>query len=246
MISVVMPVYNGERFLPEAVRSVMDQTYRDWELIIVDDGSTDRSREVALEYAAKDDRVSVISQDNAGPAAARNNGVNHARGRWIAFIDADDLWDKDKLKAQTVLMREYPEAVLFYTARRLLRSDGTDMGKVIDTVRRVDYDSLLRGNVITCSSALIRADVAREYPMEFSQYSEDYIMWLRILKKYRCAYSTGTPLVGCRQSEGGKSRNKLRSAAMHWGALKVVGVPVINRLGLFASYALRGLKKYYT
>ena len=161
VVSVVIPAYNAARFLPTSVGSVLTQTWRDFEVIVVDDGSTDATAETASSF--RDERVRVVSKDNRGTVAdARNAGIEASRGRWIAFLDADDAWLPDKLQVQVELAARHPDAALVYTAYAI-----TDDDLRIQTVIRPDHRDptfrrwlLLEGNGIAPSStSMMRRDV---------------------------------------------------------------------------------------
>ena len=113
LVSVITPCYNGAKYLSETIESVINQTYENWEMIIVDDGSKDDSAEIAAGYSQKDPRIKLICQSNAGSAAARNNGISHAEGRYIALLDADDLWHPDFLEKQLSFIKQ-KKAVCVY------------------------------------------------------------------------------------------------------------------------------------
>ncbi len=123
--SVIMPLYNQEQFVAESIQSILDQTFGDWELIIIDDGSTDRSGAIAESFAAKDDRITVLHQANAGCAGARKTGIARATGTWLAYLDSDDLWFPDTLASYAAHIEQHPEAEFVYGYRHRLNEDGT-------------------------------------------------------------------------------------------------------------------------
>ncbi len=123
--SVIMPVYNHAAYVAEAIRSVQAQTRRDWELIVVDDGSTDGSAAIAESLAADDERIAVLHQPNAGPATARNAALARAKAAWLTFLDSDDLWLPDALQGYAQYIAEHPEARFIYGYRDRLNADGS-------------------------------------------------------------------------------------------------------------------------
>lgn len=125
MFSIIMPVYNHAEYLPEAVESVLRQSFGDWELIIVDDGSTDESLAIARKFAERDGRIKVFSQPNAGPARARNTALQYARGEWLAFIDSDDIYLPNAIENFVQNIRYNPAELFFYGYRHRLDADGT-------------------------------------------------------------------------------------------------------------------------
>ena len=239
--SVVVPLYNKENCIRMTLESVKKQSFKDYEVIVVDDGSTDRSLEEARKI--KSENITIIHQQNQGVSVARNTGILHAQGQYIAFLDADDWWEKGKLKAQTEVM-EQTGCAICSTGRELMTPDGRTTGKYIPVKERITYRELLKHNSINCSSVVIRTDVAREFPMEHDDSHEDYITWLKVLRKYGYAVGIDKPYLKYRLSEGGKSRNKLKSAVMTYNVYRYAGYGRIKSCIFFCSYALHGIWKY--
>ena len=242
-ISVVVPVYNCEKYIERAIESVIKQTYDNWELIIVNDGSKDSSLQIAQKFAGKDARIKVIDRENRGVSVARNIGIDEASGDLLMFLDADDWWESGKLKEQLKRLEE-TGYVLCSTGRELMKADGSSTGRTIPVKEKITYRELLKHNSINCSSVILRRDVAREFPMEHDDSHEDYITWLKILRKYGCAAGINKPYLKYRLSEGGKSRNKLKSAAMTYNVYRYAGYGRIRSCIFFCSYAVHGIWKY--
>lgn len=242
LVSVVMPVYNGEKYIQKAVDSVLAQEVS-LELIIIDDGSTDRTEEVLEKYKNYGEIRFLKNKKNTGVSGSRNRGVKEARGTYVAFLDADDWWEKDKLKKQVALL-EKNGCVLCSTGRELVQPDGESVGKYIPVKEKITYRELLKHNSINCSSVLVRRDVIIRFPMEHDDSHEDYITWLKILKEYHYAVGINEPLLKYRLSIGGKSRNKLKSAVMTYRVYRYMGFGMPKSAVLFVSYALHGLWKY--
>lgn len=242
--SIVVPAYNAARYLPDCVRSVLAQSFSDWELLIVDDGSTDGTAACIRAFAAQDARIRYVAQPrNLGVAAARNRGVAEARGEWIALLDGDDAWLPDKLSRQFALQRE-SGAEFLYTGARCIDGDGKALNRTFVVPERVTYDTMLRGNNIVCSSALVRRELLLRYPMARDDLHEDYIAWMRILREVGAAVGCTEPLVRYRFTAGSKSRGKLRSAWMTWRTLAYLGIPLLRRAVCFFGYAIHGLRRY--
>lgn len=242
LVSVIMPVYNGEKYIKQAVESVYQQGIS-LELLVIDDGSKDRTQEVLSVYEGREDFRYFRNPANMGAARSRNRGVQEARGEYIAYLDADDWWEPGKLKEQMQLL-EKTGYVLCSTGRELMNADGSSTGRYIPVKEKISYRDLLTHNSINCSSVVISRDVALEFPMEHDDSHEDYIMWLKVLKKYGYAAAIDRPYLKYRLSEGGKSRNKLRSAAMTYRVYRYAGYDRIRSALFFASYALHGVWKY--
>ena len=183
-VSIITPLYNGERFLSQTIESVLAQTYQDWEMIIVNDGSTDKGEEIARSYAAKDSRIRVYSQPNAGSAAARNNGIRNATGRYIALLDADDLWEPFFLESQLALIHE-KNAVLVYGAHKRINADGKEIMRPFYPPQSITYNNLLHTCSVTCLTALYDSKPYGKIYLheEFRSLRDDYVYWLEIMKK---------------------------------------------------------------
>jgi teichuronic acid biosynthesis glycosyltransferase TuaG len=188
LVSVIMPAYNAEKYIVETIESVIDQIYTNWELIVIDDGSTDNTATIVKEYAAKDNRIRYIQQSHQRQARARNNGLLHASGELIAFLDADDIWMPDKLEVQVELMNRYPVDLTF--------TDGYffETKPVADLQHRINIkygrfsgeqgvNDFLSGNRIPLLTAVARkASLGKVNNFsEFPEIHEDYDLWLRML-----------------------------------------------------------------
>lgn len=242
LVSVIMPVYNGEKYIKQAVDSVYAQNV-DLELLVIDDGSTDETRTVLEPYMKRSDFRYLLNEKNMGAAGSRNRGVKAAAGEYVAFLDADDWWEEGKLAEQIRVMEE-SGCVLCSTGRELMNPDGSSTGRYIPVKQRVTYKDLLRHNSINCSSVLLRRETALEFPMEYDDSHEDYITWLKILKKYGNAVGINKPYLKYRLSEGGKSRNKLKSAKMTYKVYRYSGFGRLKSGMYFISYAVNGIWKY--
>ena len=252
-VSVIIPAYNAEYYIGQAVESVLRQSYGEMiEIIVINDCSTDGTdsvvRGMIQEYQRTDCRNRKIcyinNEANVGVAESRNCGVRIAEGRFIAFLDADDWWDPDKLRIQFDKI-EKTDAVLCATGRELMSAVGVSTGRYIGIQEKISYAQLLKTNTIPCSSVILKTDVAREFPMCHDELHEDYILWLQVLKKYGTAIGINEPLLKSRMSEKGKSRNKLKSARMQLGVYRYLGFGWIKSLYYFCNYAVAGVKKYH-
>lgn len=242
LVSVIVPAYRCAGTIRQAIDSALAQKVP-LEVIVLDDRSPDNLDTVMKAYA-DDIRVRFARNErNIGAAASRNRGVETARGRYIAFLDADDWWAEGKLARQLAAI-EQTGAVLCSTGRELVTPDGRLTGRVIGVREQITYRSLLLHNCINCSSVLVRADVMREFPMEHEDSHEDYIAWLGILKKYGQAAGIDEPLLKYRLSAGGKSGNKLKSARMTYLAYRYAGFGALSSAVLFCAYAVNGVLKY--
>lgn len=243
LISVVMPVYNGEKYIKQAVDSVFAQEVP-LELLVIDDGSTDGTEKVLSAYNGRKDFRYIKNEKNMGAAGSRNRGVREAEGTYIAFLDADDWWAEGKLKEQLEVLKR-TGAVLCSTAREMMNPDGSSTGSVIPVKDTITYRGLLSHNSINCSSVLIKREAALEFPMEHDDSHEDYITWLKVLKKYGFAAGINKPYLKYRLSEGGKSRDKRKSAVMTYRVYRYMGYGFFKSMLFFVSYAFHGIYKYF-
>ena len=242
LVSVIMPAFQAAAYIEKSIESVFRQDVP-LELIVIDDCSEDGLDEIMNRYRAQDKVTYLKNEKNMGVAASRNRGVAAASGRYIAFLDSDDWWEDGKLSKQLKVMEE-EQVVLCSTGRELMEAGGNPTGKIIPVREELTYRRLLFGNSINCSSVLVRAEAAREFPMLHDDSHEDYITWLKILKKYGRGRGINEPLLKYRLSENGKSRNKIKSARMTFAVYRYMGYGYLKSAFFFAGYALNGIKKY--
>ena len=183
-ISVVIPAYNAAVFLPEVIQSVMEQSYSEWELLVIDDGSTDNTATLVSDYSQSDSRVRLISKENGGVSVARNLGTEIAKGELIAFLDSDDLWLKDKLSVHVDYMKSHPQVGVSFSRVELIESDGSTTNKLTDNI--VDtlkpQDLFYSNPTVTTSNLVIRKSVFQELDgFDTSmQYNEDIDLLFRL------------------------------------------------------------------
>lgn len=242
LVSVIIPVYNGSSTIVMTISSVLKQGVP-LEIIIVDDHSEDDLAGALAPFIGNPYIRLIRNTENLGVARSRNRGVLAASGRYIAFVDCDDWWENDKLKRQLAMMKK-TGCVLCASARRIVRPDGTKTNRVISVKPVIREKDLLFQNPVTCSSVLLRKDVALQFPMEHDECHEDYLTWFRILKAYHTACAVNLPLVNYRLSESGKSGNKLKSAEMTYRTYRCMGFGPLKSAVCFAGYAVNGVRKY--
>ena len=243
LVSVVMPAYRCAGTIAASIESVLCQEVP-LELIVVNDRSPDDLDAAMAPYLADQRVVYVTNEENMGAAKSRNRAVAMARGKYVAFLDSDDLWLPGKLAAQVAALEESGN-VLCCTARMLMTPEGEDTGRVLPVPEEITYRDLLKHNCIACSSVLMRAEAAREFPMDHEDSHEDYILWLRVLEKYGPARGINEPMLRYRLSNTGKSGSKLHSAKMTFMVYRYMGFSLPKSLMCFASYAFNGVWKYY-
>ncbi len=201
MISVVVPLYNKERSIVLTIESVVNQTYKDWELIIINDGSTDNSLEVVKNFVEglkiEDCRLKILSKPNGGVCSARNRGIQEARGEYVALLDGDDLWDKEYLAEQIKMIHDYPDAAMWginfaeLSEGKLIRKLETALPEGYRGYVENYFQMQGRVSDLFCSSSvLIRKDVFDKVGLfdERIKYAEDSDMWFRIISNYPVAF----------------------------------------------------------
>lgn len=242
LVSVVMPAYKCAGFIALAIDSVLIQEVP-LEILVINDCSPDNLDAVMEKYKNMPQIHYVKNETNMGVAATRNKGVALAKGKYVAFLDSDDYWGPGKLKKQ-IEMIERTKTVLCCTARELLTPQGILTGRMIPVKTELTYKELLKSNSINCSSVLIHTSVIKEFPMDHEDSHEDYITWLKILRKYKKACGINEPLLKYRLSNQGKSGSKLKSAGMNFKVYRYLGFGYFRSALHFASYAIHGILKY--
>ncbi len=246
LVSIITPLYNGERFLSQTIESVLNQTYPCWEMLIVNDGSTDNSEQIANSYAQKDNRIKVYSQENAGSAAARNNGIRRASGRYIALLDADDLWEADFLEKQLRLLQD-KDCQLVYSAYKRIDENNKEILQPFVPPVCIDYKQLLKTCYIAPVTALYdTGKYGKVYLNEdFKSLRDDYVYWLEIVKKCGKAYGNQELLSSYRIVGNSVSRSKRKVIVPQYKVYrKVVGLNVVASLYYLCQWAVRGVIKY--
>lgn len=251
-ISIVMPAFNAEKTIAESIESVQKQTYLYWELLVLDDASTDRTREVVEKMSASDSRIHLYTEDeNHGVAFERNKGVQKAHYDWIAFLDSDDCWTEDKLEKQVhqVQLDSMSNAPsLYYTGSAFMNASGQRLPYILHVPSRLSTSDILKQNLISCSSVLIKKKLILKHPMPISERKpihEDFATWITILKEGD-AVGIDEPLLIYRVSSNSKSGNKLKSAMMHWNSMRMNEVSISASLYNMFFYIARGLRKYHS
>ena len=210
MVSIITPCYNGERYIAETIESVLGQTYANWEMLIVDDGSSDGTYDLAARYAERDDRVRLIRQANAGTAAARNRAMREAQGRYIALLDADDLWDRDFLERQLAFMRE-KNAVCVCGSYRHIDENSREIQHPTRAMAKITERDMAVMNRVGCLTGLYdSAPHGKVYlHEELKSIRDDYAYWYDIVKLAGAAYGNPDILASYRVLTGSTTGNKL-------------------------------------
>lgn len=244
LISVIMPAYNAEKTLLQAIVSVLEQSYRNIELVIIDDDSKDNTRRIAEECAEKDCRVKVLHNlKNCGVSITRHRGIAAANGKWIAFLDSDDIWKKDKLEKQWAIRNE-KGADLVFSGSAFIDAEGNQKDWVLHVPEKISYRELLKQNVISNSSVLIKKTAYQRCEILGNNMHEDFACWLNFLRKGGIACGIDEPLLIYRLSPNSKSGNKVKAARMNWNTYRAIGLNFYDACWYEIHYAFNGLRKY--
>ncbi|WP_121663781.1 glycosyltransferase family 2 protein [Metabacillus litoralis] len=246
LVSIITPSYNSTKFIPATIESVLSQTYQNWEMLIVDDCSKDESRKVIREYTEKDDRIKLIElQENSGAAVARNTAIKAAKGKYVAFLDSDDLWVPKKLEKQIEFM-EINDYAFTYSKYQLMDVDGNKLDRVIDVPRNIDYNGLLSNTIIGCLTAVVNIEKTGPIEMPNIRTRQDFALWLSILKRGIKAHGLQEVLAYYRLVPGSISSNKVKAAKQTWKVYREVEkLGLLRSMFSFTGYALNAVKKTY-
>ncbi len=244
LVSIITPAYKAAAYVGQCIESVLAQDYPHWEMLIVDDKSPDDTTAAIEPYAARDARVRLIRLErNAGPAGARNAALEAATGRYVAFLDSDDLWLPQKLRLQLAFMREVG-AGLSYTAFRRISFDAQTTGRLIPVPPRLSYARLLGNTAIATSTAIVDRQQAGELRMKKTYY-DDFVLWLGLLRNGVVARGLNVDLMRYRVVGQSVSRNKRNSALQVWKTYRdMEHLSLVRSAWCFAHYAARGWLKY--
>lgn len=220
LVSVIMPAYNSAEYISDAVKSVLLQSYSNLELIICDDASDDETVADAKKASSDDPRVIILrNETNAGVAAARNKAISKASGRYIAFLDSDDIWEKDKLSEQLKFMKDNGCA-LCYSSYGFINELGEPIKNRMAIIRdSADYKSLLKNNFIGMLTVVIDRKTTGSVKFSSNRH-EDLILWLGLAKKKLPMKGMNKPLAKYRVSQQSLSGNKLKAAAWRWNVYR--------------------------
>lgn len=246
LVSIITPMYNGAKYVSQTIDSVLAQTYEDWEMIIVDDGSKDDSAQIVKTYIEADSRIKLICQENQGSAAARNNALRHASGRFVCFLDADDLWDKNFLKHQLHFLRE-KDAALVYASYQRINEKNREILKPFIVPERVNYTGLLKTCSISCLTALFDRERTGDlfFNEKLKSMRDDFVFWLSMLKKIDYAYGNKEVLASYRvfsSSTTGNKKKVMKPQFMVYYCVENLGV--IRSCYYFVNWAINGFLKY--
>jgi teichuronic acid biosynthesis glycosyltransferase TuaG len=245
LVSIITPAYRAAGVIGETIESVLAQTHGDWEMLIAEDCGPDDTRDVVREWQARDPRVRLIEMEgNGGPAEARNAALGQARGRWLAFLDSDDVWLPNKLERQLAFHRRLGDAKISFTGFRRISADGGKVGRFIQVPGKLNYRQLLGNTAIATSTVLVDRLQTGDFIMRKTYY-DDFACWLSLLKSGGYAAGLNEDLMRYRVMDGSVSRDKGHSARQVWLAYR--NIEQLGRIASawnFARYAIRAWLKY--
>ena len=245
LVSIITPCYNAGSYLSHTIESVLIQSYKDWEMIIVDDCSKDNTRQIIEEYASKDSRIKYLKTDtpSGSPSLPRNIGIENAKGKYIAFLDADDLWLPYKLEKQIQFI-ETKGYSFIYSDYEKMNYLGERNNRLVKMPPQSTFWDVLETCTIPCLTVLMTKDIIGDTRFKLIP-KEDFAFWLDILKKGVNAYNVGEVLAIYREQQQSRSSNKLNMIKNQWIVLrKIEGVkPVVASYFMF-QYLLHGFFKF--
>lgn len=246
LISIITPSYNSSRFVEQTLNSVLAQSYTNWEMVIVNDGSKDNSPDIIQKYADSDPRIRLIHQPNGGSAAARNNALRNANGRYICFLDADDLLHPNFLEHQLQFITQNNATIVFASYNRINEQGDTILRPFI-VPNRVNYTGLLKSCSISCLTAMFDKQKTGDVYFEEALRSmrDDFVFWLTILKRGGYAYGNKEILGSYRVFANSTTGNKRKVIKPQFNVYyKVEKLGLIRSLYYLANWAIKGFVKY--
>lgn len=245
LVSIITPVYNAERFIDDTIQSVLDQTYENWEHILVNDCSTDSSLAILDDYANQDDRIRVFTlRENLGAAVARNVGLYNARGCFVAFIDSDDMWASDKLETQMTFMLEN-DLAFTYTDFTFINEAGELIKDKAGVPSSLGYTDLLKNTAIACSTVILDKEKVGDFRMPLVRKGQDTATWLQIMRETHVkSYGVDRVLNYYRQVSGSISSNKFAALKRTWFTYYYLEeLPFLKASYYFINYILNAIKR---
>ena len=245
LVSVIMPAYNGEEFIAQAISSVIAQTVEDWELIVIDDCSEDRTRQIVEDFARSDDRVHLVcNEKNLGAAGSRNRGLELCSGEYVALLDSDDYWQPQWLDRMLERARQ-TQADIIYCSYAIVDERGDKLCNDFIVPLQTDFEQSMIRSVITCSTVLLTGKLAKAQRFPTDIYHEDIALWFRLLRDGVQARGVPEVLAAYRQRSDSRSANKLKSACRRWIIYrKYLRLPFMKCVMLMIQYGYYGLIKF--
>lgn len=245
LVSIITPCYNAVLYLPQAVGSVLSQTYSHWELLIIDDCSTDGSYELIQQYANMDSRIKCFktASPSGSPTLPRNIGIEHAQGTYVAFLDCDDVWLPDKLEEQIIFLEENHYDFI-YSNYEKMSWDNRRAKRIVYARKTSSYWDTLESCEIPCLTVMMRRSLIGNLRFKLIP-KEDYAFWLEILRRGYKAYNTEKIHALYREVKNSRSGNKFKMFKSQWYVLRQIeGVKVTPAIYFIVIFSLKGFRKY--
>ena len=244
LVSIIMPAYNSEQFITDAIESVLSQTYQSWELIIVDDYSSDNTISIVEKYANIDERIKFhANTSNLGAAKTRNVAIKLSRGRFVAFLDSDDLWLPVKLEVQIEIMLSRNISFSFSNYAQI-NQNGDKLERHLIIPQQLSYNQYLKNTIIGCLTVVLDREQIGNIEMEDIRTSHDMALWLNILKRGHLAYGINDVLAIYRVLNSSITSSKLKAAKdVRYVYRSVERLGVFHSLIFFSSYVYHAIKK---
>ncbi len=247
LVSIITPCYNGSKYIIETIESVLNQTYKNWEMIIVDDGSKDESSQIIKKYVNQDQRIKYIYQNNAGSAAARNNGIRNATGRYIVLLDADDIWDEDFLTEQLAFMRKN-RAICVCCAYRMIDANSKVLSSITVPKNIITIDDMLVRNHIGCLTGMYDSQKYGKIYLreELKSIRDDYAFWLDIVKLEGKAYGNPKALASYRVLATSTTGNKYKLLIKQYEFYRnYLNLGIVKSIKNMVVWGWSGLQRFY-
>ena len=242
-VSIIVPMYNAEKFIGKTIESVLAQTYQNWEMLIMNDVSTDNSLAIVSVYAKKDERIKIVNTEkNVGVVKGRNFLIDLASGKYIAFLDADDYWHNEKLEKQIKFMKEKNASISCTEYTRVKENEE----KINDVIikEEISYNDMLKNNYLGCLTVIYDAEkIGKRYFKELEK-NEDYVLWLEIVKDVDIICGLKENLAYYRVLDNSRSSNKVKTAKVRWEIYrKIEKLSLLKSIYYFLHYAIRAVLK---
>ncbi len=244
LVSIITPTFNSSRYIDKCIKSVISQTYTNWELILVDDYSTDKTQQIIIKYSRQYKKIkSIILNKNSGVANARNIAMQNSNGRFIAFLDSDDCWHKDKLSLQLDFMIKNNYAFTF-TSYQPISQNEKKKYKIIHAPKKVSYNEYLKNTIIGCLTVVIDKEKTGIFFMPNINSSQDMALWLDLMKKGFCAHGLKLNLASYRIVKESNTYNKLKAIKDVWFVYrKYEKLSFFYSLWCFIFYIFNAIRK---
>lgn len=245
LVSVIMPAYNASITIEEAICSVIDQDYNNWELIIVNDNSQDDTSQIGKRFSVFDHRIRIIdNENNMGVAKSRNIALSNAKGEYIAFLDSDDMWKKDKLSKQISFMMKNKVAIS-YSYYAMVDSKTKKTIKVVKCPKTATPNSILKSNYMGCLTVVVNRAITGDFEMPLLDFGEDMVTWYTLMRRGFKAFCIPEVLGLYRITDSSASSNKKRTAKKQWSIYReYLHIPFLVSCYYFLFYCIRGFLKH--